>query len=63
MAMDAMEGAIQDYLMEGQIETHELMRAMRNSVARKILEEDLVNETNPLPDHARLDRRCRDLHR
>ncbi|MGA2653048.1 MAG: EAL domain-containing protein [Terracidiphilus sp.] len=44
IAMRAMEEGVQDYLIKGQIEPHELMRAMRNSVARKILEETLSNE-------------------
>jgi PAS domain-containing protein len=43
-AMRAMEGGVQDYLVKGDIEPHELMRAMRNSVARKILEEALFSE-------------------
>jgi diguanylate cyclase (GGDEF)-like protein/PAS domain S-box-containing protein len=44
MALRAMHGSVQDYLVKGQIEPHELMRAMRSSVARKILEETLINE-------------------
>ncbi|MGA3050106.1 MAG: EAL domain-containing protein [Terracidiphilus sp.] len=44
LAMRMMEEGVQDYLMKDQIEPHELMRAMRNSVARKILEETLFNE-------------------
>jgi diguanylate cyclase (GGDEF)-like protein/PAS domain S-box-containing protein len=46
MALYAMEGGVQDYLVKGQIESHELMRAMRNSVARRILEVALFNEKN-----------------
>ena len=46
IAMRAMEGGVQDYVIKGQIEPRELMRAMRNSVARKILEETLFNEKN-----------------
>jgi len=46
IAVRAMEGGVQDYLIKGCIEPHELMRAMRNSVARKILEETLFNEKN-----------------
>jgi diguanylate cyclase (GGDEF)-like protein/PAS domain S-box-containing protein len=46
MARYAMEGGVQDYLVKGQIESHELMRAMRNSVARRILEVALFNEKN-----------------
>jgi diguanylate cyclase (GGDEF)-like protein/PAS domain S-box-containing protein len=46
MATHAMEGGVQDYLIKGQIEPHELMRAMRNSVARKLLEENLFHERN-----------------
>jgi PAS domain-containing protein len=44
--MRAMERGVQDYLIKGHIEPHELMRAMRNSVARKVLEENLFNERN-----------------
>jgi diguanylate cyclase (GGDEF)-like protein/PAS domain S-box-containing protein len=44
IAMRAMEEGVQDYLIKAQIEPHELMRAMRNSVARKILEDTLFNE-------------------
>src|SRR5271166_6023304 len=40
----AMDGGVQDYLIKGQIEPRELMRAMRNSVPRKILEETLFHE-------------------
>jgi diguanylate cyclase (GGDEF)-like protein/PAS domain S-box-containing protein len=46
IAVRAMERGVQDYLIKGQIEPHELMRAMRNSTARKILEETLLNERN-----------------
>lgn len=46
IAIRAMEHGVQDYLIKGQIEPHELMRALRNSVARKILEENLFNEKN-----------------
>jgi diguanylate cyclase (GGDEF)-like protein/PAS domain S-box-containing protein len=45
-ALRAMHGSVQDYLLKGQIEAHELMRALRSSVARKILEETLINEMN-----------------
>jgi diguanylate cyclase (GGDEF)-like protein/PAS domain S-box-containing protein len=45
-ALRAMHGSVQDYLIKGQIKPHELMRAMRNSVARKTLEETLFNEKN-----------------
>lgn len=45
-AMSAMEDGVQDYLIKGQIEPRELMRALRNSVARKILEADLFSEKN-----------------
>ena len=44
IALRAMDGRVQDYLLKGQIESHELMRAMRNSVARKLLEETLFSE-------------------
>ena len=40
----AMEGGVQDYLIKGQIEPRELMRAMRSSVPRKVLEETLFHE-------------------
>ena len=46
IALRAMERGVQDYLVKGQIAPFELMRAMRNSVARKILEETLFNERN-----------------
>jgi len=46
IAMRGMEGGIQDYLIKGQIQPYELMRALRSSVARKILEETLFNEKN-----------------
>jgi len=45
-ALRAMEMGVQDYLIKGHIEPRELMRAMRNSVARKVLEENLLNERN-----------------
>jgi diguanylate cyclase (GGDEF)-like protein/PAS domain S-box-containing protein len=44
IAMRAMESGVQDYLIKGRIAPFELMRAMRNSVARKALEETLFNE-------------------
>jgi DNA-binding response OmpR family regulator len=44
IAMRTMERGVQDYLIKGQFEPRELMRAMRNSIARKILEETLFNE-------------------
>jgi diguanylate cyclase (GGDEF)-like protein/PAS domain S-box-containing protein len=44
IAMHAIEGGVQDYLIKGHIEPRELMRAMRNSVARKVLEETLFHE-------------------
>jgi diguanylate cyclase (GGDEF)-like protein/PAS domain S-box-containing protein len=46
VAVRALEEGVQDYLFKNQVEPHELMRAMRNSVARKILEEALFNERN-----------------
>jgi diguanylate cyclase (GGDEF)-like protein/PAS domain S-box-containing protein len=46
MALRTMHGSVQDYLVKGQIESHELMRAMRSSVARKLLEETLFHEMN-----------------
>jgi len=42
-AIWAIEHGAQDYLIKGEIEAHELMRAMRNSVARKMLEEALFD--------------------
>jgi len=45
-AMRAIEEGAQDYLIKGQIESHELLRTMLSSVARKILEEKLFHETN-----------------
>jgi diguanylate cyclase (GGDEF)-like protein/PAS domain S-box-containing protein len=45
-AARAMEAGVQDYLFKSQMEPHELMRAMRNSVARKLLEEALFHERN-----------------
>jgi diguanylate cyclase (GGDEF)-like protein/PAS domain S-box-containing protein len=44
IAVQAIAGGAQDYLIKGQIESHELMRALRNSVSRKILEETLFSE-------------------
>lgn len=44
-AVLAMEGGAQDYLIKGQIEAHELMRALRNAVARKAIEESFFKET------------------
>lgn len=44
VAAQALEAGVQDYLIKSQMEPHELMRAMRNSVARKILEETLFIE-------------------
>jgi len=46
MALRAIEAGAQDYLIKGQIEPHELLRAIRSSVARKILEERLFDEAN-----------------
>jgi len=46
IALPAMEAGAQDYLIKGHIEPHELLRAMRSSVARKILEDKLFNEKN-----------------
>lgn len=44
--IDALLAGAQDYLIKGQIEPHELMRAMRSSVARKLIEETLFLERN-----------------
>jgi CheY-like chemotaxis protein len=46
VAMSALEDGVQDYLIKGQIEPREMMRALRNSVSRKILEEALTLEKN-----------------
>ncbi len=46
IALRAMDAGAQDYLIKGQIEPHELLRAMRCSVARKTLETALFNEKN-----------------
>jgi len=46
MALRAMDGTVQDYLVKGPMESHELMRALRNSFARKALEVSLFNEKN-----------------
>ena len=43
-AIQAMETEVQDYLIKGEIEAHELMRALRNAVARRALEDVLYME-------------------
>ena len=43
-AIEAMKDGAQDYLIKGQIEPRELMRALRNAYRRKILEESLFEE-------------------
>ena len=40
-AILAMQEGAQDYLVKGQIETRELMRALRNAIERKVIEEAL----------------------
>ena len=44
MAVQALQEGAQDYLIKGQIETRELMRALRYAVERKIIEEILFAE-------------------
>jgi diguanylate cyclase (GGDEF)-like protein/PAS domain S-box-containing protein len=44
MAIQAMQEGAQDYLIKGQIEPRELVRALRYSVERKIIEETLFEE-------------------
>ncbi len=45
-AIQAMETGVQDYLIKGQIEPHEMMRALRNAVARRAIEDVLHREKN-----------------
>jgi DNA-binding NarL/FixJ family response regulator len=44
MALQAMQDGAQDYLVKGQMEPQELMRALRNAVERKTIEESLFSE-------------------
>jgi diguanylate cyclase (GGDEF)-like protein/PAS domain S-box-containing protein len=44
MAIQAMQDGTQDYLVKGQMEPHELMRALRSAVERKTIEESLFSE-------------------
>ncbi|MGA7858588.1 MAG: EAL domain-containing protein [Terracidiphilus sp.] len=44
LAIQALREGAQDYLVKGQIEPRELMRALRNAVARKKIEEALFQE-------------------
>jgi len=44
MAVQAMQEGAQDYLIKGQIEPRELVRALRYAVERKIIEETLFEE-------------------
>ena len=44
MAIQAMQEGAQDYLIKGQIEPRELVRALRYAVERKIIEETLFEE-------------------
>jgi diguanylate cyclase (GGDEF)-like protein/PAS domain S-box-containing protein len=46
MAMLAMEGGVQDYLIKGLIEPRELMQVMSKSIARRVTNEALLNEHN-----------------
>jgi len=46
IVMHTMASGVQDYLIKGQIEPHEMMRALRNSMARKSLEKTLSFERN-----------------
>lgn len=46
IAMRAIEGGVQDYLIKGQIEPRELMQVMSKSVARKVTNEALLNENH-----------------
>ncbi len=43
-AIHALQDGAQDYLVKGQIEPRELMRALRNAIERKIIEESLFKE-------------------
>jgi len=43
-AIQAMQEGAQDYLIKGEIEPYELMRALRNAVERKKIEESLFKE-------------------
>ena len=42
----SLDNGVQDYLIKGAIEPRELMRSLRNSIARKVLEERLFFEKN-----------------
>jgi diguanylate cyclase (GGDEF)-like protein/PAS domain S-box-containing protein len=44
MAIQAMQDGAQDYLIKGQIEPRELLRALRYAVERKVIEESLYEE-------------------
>jgi len=44
MAIQALKEGAQDYLIKGQMEPRELVRALRYAVERKIIEEDLFEE-------------------
>jgi diguanylate cyclase (GGDEF)-like protein/PAS domain S-box-containing protein len=44
MAIQAIREGAQDYLIKGQIEPGQLMRALGNAIARKAIEEILINE-------------------
>ncbi len=44
MAIQAIEEGAQDYLVKGQIEPREMMRALRNALERKTIEEALFSE-------------------
>ena len=45
-AIQEMQTEVQDYLIKGQIEPHEMMRALRNAVARRTIEDVLYSEKN-----------------
>jgi CheY-like chemotaxis protein len=45
-AMRAMEGGVQDYLIKGRIEPHELMQVMSKCVARRVTNDALLNDNN-----------------
>ena len=44
MAIQAMQDGTQDYLVKGQMEPQELMRALRSAVERETIEESLFSE-------------------
>ncbi|MDR3751939.1 MAG: EAL domain-containing protein [Terracidiphilus sp.] len=46
LASNILQGDVQDYLIKGKIEPHELLRAMHNAVARKELQEPRFGNMN-----------------